>query len=1150
MKKTAHAMFQIQPGRRWLFDAVFLFLVFSAGLSATWYIYRTAQGISALRQQEQLQAAGKAITDSFDLDLVRSVEAVRATSLMIENQQYLQRAEFIGFGRAVMAHASALSLLEWQPRIEQAQVAQFEARARDSGLTGYRVVEPEGKLMRPVKPRAEYVPVLFAVPESAAAIGMDMGFNPEFMKSKYQARDTRQPVASVTFPIISRQSELVGTEGFSITSAVFRNARMAPETLPIPASPVAPIQPAGAAARSSGTGAEGGQLVGYVVGVIQVAALFREAAFRADAAQLDLLVFDRAPEPRKLIYSAVARDTILPTQLREDDPLASNDLRLTVEVAGRPWEIVLRPRPGFFARQSVNAARPALIGSLTATLLLTFSLYRLQRSRRLIESSQAIRLEAEESLAAERQRLRNILEGTDAGTWEINLHTGEAIFNERWAEILGYSLAELGPINRELWRSLIHPDDYDKFRALVKSYLNGRMENFAIELKLHHKAGHWVWESIRGRPFWFTSDGAPEWMAGISLDITDKKLQDEKLEAAKEAAEAANRAKSGFLANMSHEIRTPMNGILGMLQLLQATGLDARQRDYASKAQTATQALLGILNDILDFSKIEAGKMALDCHRFEPGAMLHEIEVILLANLAQKKDAADLQFRIDTDPALPRALIGDALRLRQVLLNLAANALKFTERGEVVLSVQVLAMEAEQVDLLFAVQDTGIGIAPDKLDAIFEGFTQAESSTTRRYGGTGLGLAISQHLVNLMGGRLQVESTPGQGSRFYFSAHFACTACDAELLDERELAVVATQQLRGVRLLLVEDNELNQQIAQELLEHEGAAVVIANCGLDGVACALHPDAAFDCVLMDVQMPDIDGFEATRRILAAKPDATVIAMTANAMESDRQACLASGMLDHVGKPIDLAQLLGTILRHVRKPSSVRRLFQPPEAHASDTGVSVGSEVLDLSAALARMGGNQTVFARMMQAFRLEAAKQMQQLQQAQVQADSASMARVLHTLKGLAGSAGANLLAAQALQLERVLRFEGRLLPAHLHSLAQQWQAVQAWFDANAFSADTPPNAATSGDAAPHAARLPDPALAEAVQQLVPLLEENNMQSLAACNALLAQSAVANMADAATLAKLHALQQAVNQLDFELALQLCSGLREGISVPEV
>ena len=198
----------------------------------------------------------------------------------------------------------------------------------------------------------------------------------------------------------------------------------------------------------------------------------------------------------------------------------------------------------------------------------------------------------------------------------------------------------------------------------------------------------------------------------------------------------------------------------------------------------------------------------------------------------------------------------------------------------------------------------------------------------------------------------------------------------------------------------------------------------------------------------------------------------------------------------------------------------------------------------------MGGNQAVFARMMQAFRLEAAKQMQQLQQAQAQDDAAGIARVLHTLKGLAGSAGANLLAAQALQLERVLRFEGRLLPAHLHSLEQQWQAVEAWFDANPRSADTPPVAATSGESAPPSPRLPDPALADAVQQLVPLLEENNMQSLAACNALLAQFAAANMADAATLAKLHALQQAVNQLDFELALQLCSRLREGSTVPEV
>jgi PAS domain S-box-containing protein len=1139
MRRTARALFHVKPERRWLYDGAFLCLVLLVGLAVGGYIYYTAQNVASLRRQEQLQAAGKAITDSFDLDLVRSIEAVRSTGLMVTNQRELQRAEFGGFAEAMMEHAASLSILEWQPLVRQDEVARFEARARQSGLSGFRITELSGKQVVAAKPRAQYLPVLYAAPESAATIGLDMGFDGEIIKSKFLARDSRQPIASPTFAIISRQAGLGGTEGFSISTAVFDNPAWASRA----DAPAAKVQEP--------------RLLGYVVGVIQVAALFREAAFRADAAQLDLLVFDRAPEPRKRIYSAMAGNPA--AKIKPDEKEHPNDLSLTVEVASRPWEIVLRPRPAFYARQATGSERPALVGCIAATLLLVFALSRLQRSRRLIEASQAVRLLAEESLAAERQRLRNILEGTDAGTWEINIHSGEAIFNERWFGMLGYGFGEPGPVTRELWKKLVHPEHYDDFRSLIRNYRDGRADKFAIEIKLRHKQGHWVWVSIRGRPFWYTDDGEPEWLAGIALDITDKKIQDEKLKAAKEAAEAANRAKSGFLANMSHEIRTPMNGILGMLQLLQGTDLDFRQRDYASKAQTATQALLAILNDILDFSKIEAGKMELDCHRFLFATLLHEIDVILSANLGHKP----IKLLIETDPALPQALIGDALRLRQVLLNLASNALKFTERGEVVLGVRVLARVDDAVDILFSVQDSGIGIAPDKLHAIFEGFTQAESSTTRRFGGTGLGLAISQHLVSLMGGKLQVESEPGRGSRFWFSLHFTCSPCNGELAEEEdELIAFPARQLQGLRLLLVEDNELNQQIAQELLEIAGAEVTVATCGQEGVALALASTPPFDLILMDLQMPDIDGFEAARQILARQAAMKIVAMTANAMESDRQDCLAAGMLDHIGKPIDLAHLLMTILRHAR-PDLHHALLAgaQDQYHTLAHGGAAGSAhavrthelhsdevVLDVAAAWKRFGGNSAVYQRLMAAFRQEAGKQMQQLHAFANQGDWRAASGALHTLKGLAGSAGATVLAARAQQLEVALKHSTVLLPEQLQMLEAQWQRLLAWLAAHPeIMAGVPLAAGPGGGVAPVASgdgAVPDmPACARALQELLGLLQDSNMQSLTACNRLVSTFgqpphgvAAPNWPDA-----LAALRQAINQLEFEHAAQLCQSL---------
>jgi len=380
-------------------------------------------------------------------------------------------------------------------------------------------------------------------------------------------------------------------------------------------------------------------------------------------------------------------------------------------------------------------------------------------------------------------------------------------------------------------------------------------------------------------------------------------------------AEQASVAKGQFLANMSHEIRTPMNAILGLLQLLQDTGMTATQRDLVDKTGGAARSLLGLLNDILDFSKVEAGKMTLDPRPFDLDRMLRDLAVILAPNVGSKF----VHIRFDVEPSVPRHLLGDDMRLQQVLINLGGNAVKFTSEGDVVLRVRLVERGADDALLEFAVCDSGIGIAPENQAHIFNGFSQAEASTTRRFGGTGLGLAISSRLVALLGGRLQLTSVQGQGSTFYFQLRLPVVAAPQALPGVVPVvdgtASATPRRLQGLRLLVVEDNKINQMVAKGLLAKEGAVIAMADNGELGVAAVAGAEQPFDAVLMDVQMPVMDGYTATRRIREGLGLTTlpIIAMTANAMASDRDACLQAGMDEHVGKPFNLDQLVATVLR---------------------------------------------------------------------------------------------------------------------------------------------------------------------------------------------------------------------------------------------
>ena len=765
-----------------------------------------------------------------------------------------------------------------------------------------------------------------------------------------------------------------------------------------------------------------------------------------------------------------------------------------------------------------------------------------------------------EALLSAQERVRLATESAGIGIWDLDLVSGALFWDAQ-----SYRLYGLEPHNAtaayDLWARHLHPEDKAAAeQAFQDTLATGRdlCSEFRVvwaDGSIHHLKGY---GRIR-----FDAAGKAVRIYGTNIDVTEAANHAISLKEARDKAEQASQSKGQFVANMSHEIRTPMNAILGMLHLLLTTDLTAQQLDYASKTQDAAKALLGLLNDILDFSKVDAGKMTLESEPFGIEPLLRSLCVILSANVGTK----NIEVLYDVDPALPPVVAGDAMRLQQILTNLGGNAIKFTSSGQVVLALRMKGSTPESVLIEFSVQDSGIGIAHEHQAHIFDGFSQAEASTTRRFGGTGLGLAISKRLVALMGGNLQVSSAPGVGSTFRFTVAFdqvgkippalelpsrvalaprrvlivddnpiagritlhavqswgwdavlansgsqaldmvhsamapgpqsfpyplvfmdwhmadmdgweatrnlrqiskSCTgpeptiimvtAQGRDTLARRSMAEQASingfvvkpvtahvlldavheaslgnfglrrtarvrssqRQLAKMRILVVEDNLINQQIAEELLTAEGALVSLAANGQLGVEAVAAAKPQFDVVLMDVQMPVLDGYGATRYIRETLKlaDLPIIAMTANAMSSDREACLAAGMNEHVGKPFDIAKLVSLLIRTtgfaaVNVVASEKSLSEAPGRPAIAR--------LDTAAAIARMAGMQSIYVAAAQEFLKSLGTVVAELQAFQEGPTGDKALMLLHTLKGNAATLGAMDLSREAARLEALCK---------------------------------------------------------------------------------------------------------------------------------
>jgi len=637
------------------------------------------------------------------------------------------------------------------------------------------------------------------------------------------------------------------------------------------------------------------------------------------------------------------------------------------------------------------------------------------------------RKKAEGALRESESRYRRLLGSVTNYIYTVTVEDGRVVSTDHGPgceAVTGYSSEDYA-IDPDLWHKMVHPEDspsvLDHSRQAIAGY-----QYFPLEHRIIHKNGsvRWISNTLVARR---DETGRVVAYDGLIADITERRMMEEELLRAKEAAEAASSAKSEFMANMSHEIRTPMNAMLGLTKLVLRRDLSVEQREFLEGVMDAGDALMQIINDILDFSKIEAGRLELETKDFALRELLDKIMVGFTAQAQKKK----IVLKHSVDDSVPDFLTGDQGRLRQVLVNLLGNALKFTPAGEVTLGVGIEPEDmqpggpavGQRVKLVFRVRDTGIGIPEDKLDIIFDSFTQADSSTTKRFGGTGLGLAISKKIVGMMGGEIWAESKLGLGSSFSFSTVLGVAVTNAPDGEAFPDACPGKPARKSLRILLAEDDKMNQMFAESFLQEAGHTVVTA-CNGKAVLHLLE-SGEYDVILMDISMPEMDGVQATQAIRQSNsgrydPNIPIVAMTAHALKGDRERFMAAGMNGYTAKPVDIDDLL-RILDHVVNGGCQGRVHEP----ANSREQTDRAPDLDRMWVRTHYADKPEMLRELSEVFGREVAKRLDEIRGALETGNKHLLVRAAHTLKGASGVVGASFVRQCAMRLEQKGR-EGKL----------------------------------------------------------------------------------------------------------------------------
>jgi signal transduction histidine kinase/CHASE1-domain containing sensor protein/DNA-binding NarL/FixJ family response regulator/HPt (histidine-containing phosphotransfer) domain-containing protein len=873
-------------------------------------------------------------------------------------------------------YVAALQLGTYAPDIQGISYAKIIFPAEKTAHTA--ALRAEGFPAYDIKPegvRAQYAPIIYIEPFAGSnpqLIGVDLFSEPIRRAAMEAARDTGSPTVSGRVFLI--EDEIGGAApvqpGFILFVPVF--------------TPGAPLETV-AQRRHAVRG-------------------FISSAFRMDDLMGGIL-----GSRRDFFYLRVFDgDTALLFDTQQTAHGAPPRYKQSVNVVlpGRNWRLELHSRPDF--EQTLMSHLPSAVafGGALIDLLLFLIVAGLLKHRKTDH----------EALG----RLERMLEGAIASIDEAFVIYDEndclAYCNAHYRAVYAVSADLLIPGNsfEHIIRSGAERGQYTEAHGRIDDWVRERMARHrAANTTLIQQLENGRWLRIIERK---TPDG---YTVGFRFDITQLKM-------AQESAEAANAAKSRFLANMSHEIRTPINAVLGFSFLALKKNLPPGVRDYLLNIQTASESLLFLVNDILDFSKIDADKLELEKIPFALDDVLQRAIKLFAPSAAQKS----VKLRMHSLPSQAERWLGDPQRLAQVLINLISNALKFTERGEISLTVDLLAPSAEAATLRFSVRDSGLGISPEQQATLFNAFTQADSSTTRKYGGTGLGLALSQQLVACMGGEIGVESVLGAGSCFCFSVRFDRAPDGPPIAAEPPDVPSAVPCLDGARILVVEDNDFNRQVARALIELTGATVHTADDGAQGVAAMAC--GGVDLVLMDIQMPVMDGYDATRAIRQDWPEVPIIALTAHALSEEKPRVLAVGMNDILTKPI-LPALLYATLAHwlgdkVHSAPQQPDLALPLESSLPETPLNPALELLaapspevfDQVAALGRVNGDCKLLERFLCLFRERNADIVDKISAVLAAEDWHPARQLVHALKGGAGTVGLIELSAMAARLEATL----------------------------------------------------------------------------------------------------------------------------------